>query len=342
MVRLLSDDDIATVLDLEALLPVVADAFRKQTTGEVERPERPHYPFGAGLETDTNAGETIGEPNGTGLCMPAYVHGADYVATKLATVVEDNPERGLPTVTAQIALADAETGQPVGYLAGNRITSARTGCIGGLAARELAPGTDPLEVGVIGAGTQARWQTRAIAAAVDREIASVRVYSPSDSRLDCAEDLDAELAASVTAVSSPREAVEEASVVVTATTSTEPVFPGDALEPPTLVIAIGAYTPEMRELDAETIERAERIVADVPEEALETGDLREAPDPEYDIEPLGEVLVQSDDQGSGDESATGTGTVVLESVGSAVLDAAAAAVVFDRALDRDVGTTVSL
>ncbi|WP_440769226.1 ornithine cyclodeaminase family protein [Natronorubrum sp. DTA28] len=329
MVRVLSHEDIASVLDLEALLPVVADAFEKQRTGAVERPERPHYPIGTGLDLDAPS-----EPTGTGLCMPAYVHGADYAATKLVTVVEDNPERGLPTVTAQISLTNAETGQPVGYLAGNRITNARTGCIGGLAARELAA-EGPIELAVIGAGTQARWQTRAIAAAVgvDR-LESIRVYSPSDSRIDCAQELESELGVETTPVSSSRDAVEDASVVVTTTTSTEPVFPGEALAAGALVIAVGAYTPEMRELDETTIERAARVVADVPSEAAETGDLRGHDD--LELCSLGDVLAGTHGRESADE------IVVLESVGTAVLDAAAAEFVFDRAVDRERGTTTAL
>lgn len=329
MVRVLSDDDVASVLDLEALLPVVADAFEQQRAGAVERPERPHYPIGAGLDP-----ETPEEPTGTGLCMPAYIHGNAYAATKLVTVCEDNPDRGLPTVTAQLSLADAETGQPVGYLAGNRITSARTGCIGGLAARELAVDGD-LELAVIGAGTQARWQTRAIAAAVgvDR-LASIRVYSPSDSRLECARDLESELGVSVTPVSSPREAVTDASVVVTTTTSTEPVFSGEDLADGALVIAVGAYTATMRELDDTTIERAARIIADVPDEALETGDLRTHDD--FEVRSFGDVLADGDGRQSSDE------IVVLESVGTAALDAATAEFVFDRAEADDLGTTVSI
>ena len=329
MVRVLSDDDIASVLDLEALLPVVADAFEKQRAGAVERPERPHYPIGTGLDPDATD-----DPSGTGLCMPAYVHGADYAATKLVSVVEDNPERGLSTVTAQIEVIDAETGQPVGYLAGNRITNARTGCIGGLAARELAA-AGPLDVAVIGAGTQARWQTRAIAAAVGTDrLASVRVYSPSDSRRECAADLEAELGVPATAVERPREAVADADVVVTATTSTEPVFPGEALASGALVIAVGAYTAEMRELDDATIDRADRVFADVPEEARETGDLREHDG--LDVRPFGDAVVGEAGRESDDE------IVVLESVGTAVLDAAAVEFVFDRALERELGTTVPL
>ncbi|WP_255169819.1 ornithine cyclodeaminase family protein [Natrononativus amylolyticus] len=325
MVRILSEDDVASVLDLEELLSVVAEAFEKQGEGAVERPERPHYPVGIGRdESDPE------RPLGTGLCMPAYVHGAAYAVTKLAAVFEGNEARGLPTVNAQIALTDADCGLPVGYLAGTLITNARTGCIGGLAARELAA-TGPVRLAVFGAGTQARWQTRAVAAATPLE--SVRVYSPSDSRERCASELDAELEAPVTAVSSPTAALEEATVVVTATTSTEPVFSGAALEPGTLVIAVGAYTPAMRELDAETVERAACVFADVPSEALETGDLREqAVDPiPFAAALSGEAGRRSDEE-----------ILVLSSVGSAVLDAAAAAFLFDRARSAGVGTEVSL
>ncbi|SIR86873.1 ornithine cyclodeaminase family protein [Natronorubrum thiooxidans] len=329
MVRVLSDEDIASVLDLESLLPVVADAFEKQRAGAVERPERPHYPIGTGLDPATPA-----ESTGTGLCMPAYIHGNAYAATKLVTVCEDNPERGLPTVTSQLSLADAETGQPVGYLAGNRITSARTGCIGGLAARKLAV-DGPLDLAVIGAGTQARWQTRAIAAAVgvDR-LAAIRVYSPSDSRLECARDLESALDVDVTPVASPREAVTDASVVVTTTTSTEPVFPGEALAAGTLVIAVGAYTAAMRELDETTIERASRIIADVPDEAVETGDLRTHDG--LEVSSFSDTLADGDGRTASDE------IIVLESVGTAVLDAATAEFVFARAEDADLGTTVTI
>ncbi|MFB6221766.1 MAG: ornithine cyclodeaminase family protein [Halolamina sp.] len=321
--RVLSDDDVASVLDLETLLPVVEQAFRKQGRGDVERPERPHFPVGAGIESE--------EPLGTGLTMPAYIHGSDYYATKLASVHEANPDRGLPTVQAQIAVTDARTGEPAAMMAGTRVTNARTGCIGGLAAEHLASADGPVRLGVIGAGTQARWQTRAIAAA--RGVADVRVYSPSTSREGCAADLRAE-GFDAKAVDSARAAVEDVSVVVTATTATAPVFPGDALSPGTLVVAVGAYTAEMRELDAATVERAAKLFADVPEEAATTGDF-----PAHDADaltPLSTVFEGEAGRGSADE------IIVVASVGSAVLDAAASAALYERALAENVGTDVSL
>ncbi|WP_458207671.1 ornithine cyclodeaminase family protein [Haladaptatus sp. NG-SE-30] len=324
MVRILSDANVASILDVESLLPVVREAFVKQGRGEVERPDRPHFPVGAGLRGD--------DPLGTGLVMPAYIHGADNYATKLVGVHEGNVDRGLPTVNAQIALTDAETGQPTALVAGTRITNARTGCIGGLAAAELAQ--SPITLGVIGAGTQARWQTRCIGAACELE--SIRVYSPSDSKRECARDLESELDIPATAVESPSDAVSNANVVVTATTATSPVFPGNALEPGTLVVAIGAYTAEMHELDRTTFDRADRIFADVPDEVAEIGDLQATDLLEDDLVPLSDVF-----EGLAGRDAE-SDIVVVESVGTAVLDAAASEHVFDRAVASKVGEEFDL
>lgn len=324
MVRVIDDDAVAALLDLPALLPVVADAFRAQRAGAVERPERPHFPIGAGLDDEDSE-----HAPGTGLAMPAYVHGTETYATKVASVHEDNPARGLPTVHAQVLLADAATGVPAALLAGNRVTNARTGCIGGLAVSNLVE--PPVRLATFGAGTQARWQARAVAAATDVE--AVAVYSPSDSKHDCAAELDAALDASVRAASSPADALAGTNAVVTATTSTEPVF--DAADCPdgTVVVAVGAYTPEMCELDAELVARADRVYADVPEEAVETGDL----DGRRPLEDLREFADCFDDSRVRSEE-----LVVVESVGSAVLDAATADWLLQRARDADVGADVPL
>lgn len=322
--RILSDDDVASLLDLQALLPEIEHAFRKQGRDEVERPDRPHFPIGEGLDDDDHS-------LGTGLTMPAYIHGEEQYATKLASVHEGNAERGLPTVQAQISLTDARTGEPAALMAGTRVTNARTGCIGGLAAKHLANGSGPVRLGVVGAGTQARWQSRAISAA--RGVESARIYSPSKSRQECAADLRGE-GIDAEAVDSASAAVSDAAVVVTTTTATDPVFPGEALSPGTLVIAIGAYTPEMRELDEQTVSRAERVFGDVPSEVVKTGDFPETE--EAELVPLSAVLEGSAGRKSAAE------ILIVGSVGSAVLDAAAATALFERARTENVGSDIRL
>jgi len=325
MVLVLSEADVERQLELAPLVDVVAETLVRQAAGEVERPERPHFPVGVGLDGD--------EPTGTGIAMPAYVHGTDHYATKLVGVHEGNTERGLPTINAQIVLTDARTGVPEALVAGTTVTNARTGCIGAAAVRALAPATDPLTLGVVGAGAQARWQTRAIATVASFD--DVRIYSPSDSRLACAADLDGE-GIPARAVATPAEAVADADVVVTATTATEPVFPAAALAPGALVVAVGAFTDEMQELEPAVLADAERVFADVPSEVAHTGDLLASSLEVSDLVELGVPL----DEGYTRESPSGR--LVVASVGSATLDATAGAAVYRRAVEAGDGTEVSL
>ncbi|AFK20608.1 ornithine cyclodeaminase family protein [Haloferax mediterranei ATCC 33500] len=335
MVQILSADDVRGLLSLPELFPVVEEAFVKQGHDEVERPSRPHFPVGIGIDGGTGDVDAVEHdhrpPLGTALTMPAYIHGHEVYATKLAAVHAANAARGLQTVNAQVVLNDARTGLSLAFLDGTTITNARTGCVGGLAATYLSTG--PVHLGVLGAGTQARWQTRAIAAATDVE--SVRIYSPTVSRERCAADLrddgiDAE------AVSSPKIAVSESTVVVTATTSTEPAFAAEWLNPGTLVIAIGAYTGEMQELGPATFDRASRVFADVPEEVADIGDVRESGLTESDLIPLSGVFEGGVGRDSDDE------ILIVESVGSAVLDAATAEYLYEKSIENGVGEDVEL
>lgn len=327
MVRILDATQVASLLDISELLSVIESALVKQGRGEVVRPERPHFPVGEGLDP-----ERPNEALGTGLTMPAYIHGTDYYATKLVGFFEENSMRDLPTINAQIVVNEANTGLPVAVMDGTHITGMRTGCIGGLAARELA--NEPVDLGVIGAGTQARLQTRAIAAATNLD--RVRIYSRSDSRAACANELDDELDASVEPVDSARMAVEGVNVVVTATTAEAPVFDGDWLDAGTLVIAVGAFSPEMQELDPKAFDRASQVFADVPEEVADTGDVIAADLTDEAIGSLADVLEGTTGRDHEDE------IIIVESVGSAVFDAATAAHVVGLAETGDVGTMVHL
>lgn len=322
MLHVLSSADVEGILELEGLLETVERGLIAQYRGTVERPERPHYPIGHGIDGDT--------PLGTGLVMPAYVHGAAYAVTKLVGVFEGNEDRALPTINALLVLTDARTGVPRGVMDGTLVTNARTGCIGGVAVRALTTGS--VTLGVLGAGAQARWQTRAIGAA--RPVDQVRIYSPSDSKYECAEDLRAE-GFDAEAVESSATAVHDASVVVTATTSESPVFPASALRDGAVVVAIGAFTESMQELEAAVVDEAVAVYADVPSEAANTGDIVHSSLVEVDLIELGRLLAKEVSPPEFED-----GHVVVESVGSAVLDAVAAERLYDRVVERDRGTTV--
>ncbi|MFB6114493.1 MAG: ornithine cyclodeaminase family protein [Halodesulfurarchaeum sp.] len=328
MVRILSSDEVRSLIDLEDVLDAVEETFAKQRAGDVERPERPHYPVGKGLDA-----EDPDTPMGTALVMPAYVHGSEHFATKLVSVHDGNPSRGLSTVNAQITVNDASTGLPVAYMDGTFITSARTGSIGGLTARTFTEG--PVTVGVIGAGTQARWQLRAIAAAT--EIDRIHWFDIDESVLaEGIDELEGDIDAPIEAVDRADAAASDVDILVTATTSPEPVFDGEALTPGTVVVGIGAYTPEMQEIGSTTFERANVVYADVPTEVATIGDVTGAGQEVTDLVPFSDALAGKSGRSDG------TDIIVVESVGSAVMDAVTANYVFERARADDVGTDVTL
>lgn len=263
--------------------------------------------------------------------MPAYIHGDDHYATKLVGVHEGNEARGPRRSTPRSCSRTPGPGSRSRSWPGPVYTNARAACIGALAVCDLAP--DARTLGVVGADARGYWQSRAISTVADLE--TVLVYSPSESKYECAEALD-EVGVPATAVESVADAVSPADVVVTAATSTEPVFPAEALQPGTLVVAAGAYTAGLQEIEAAVFDHAARVFADVSEEVATIGDLDATALGEDDLVPLGAVIEGRIGRESPDD------VVVVESVGTAVLDAEASGYVYRAARDADVGEDISL
>ena len=122
---------------------------------------------------------------------------------------------------------------------------------------------------------------------------------------------------------------------MTATTSADPVFPADALGPGTLVVAIGAYESGMQELEPGVFDCAARVFADVPEEVATIGDLAATSLTAADLVPMA-ALFDGADRASAEE------IVVVESVGSAVFDVAAATATYEAAREAGLGTDIAL
>ena len=200
---------------------------------------------------------------GTVLLMPAF--GEQGVGVKLVTLTPSNSERGLPFIHAVYALFETATQAPVGLLDGAALTAIRTAAVSGLATRHLAR-TDSSRLAIFGAGVQARSHLRAMLAV--RPIEDVVVVSRTRER---AETLAKE--AGVDARVGAPDEVGDRDLVCTCTTSATPVFDGSLLAPGTHVNAVGAYRPDLRELDTETIERA-RVVVETRDDTMEeAGDL---------------------------------------------------------------------
>ncbi|HYZ11972.1 MAG TPA: ornithine cyclodeaminase family protein [Actinomycetota bacterium] len=221
-----------------------------------ERPPPPGLPQRTGVEV----------PGGELLLMPAA--GPTGVGVKLVTLAPSNPGRGLPFVQASYVLFEPNTLSPEAIIDGTTLTTVRTAAVSGLATRLLAL-PDATRLVLFGAGVMATAHLEAMLAV--RPFRSLRVVSRSSGP---AEELAARARESGldAAVAGP-DAVTEADVICTCTTSPRPVFDGRLVPKGAHVNAIGSYQPETRELDDETIRRA-RVVVETREAALaEAGDL---------------------------------------------------------------------
>lgn len=237
-------------------------------------------------------------------------------------------------------LFDAESGDPIALLDGASINPFKTGAAGAVGVDALAR-DDASTAGIIGAGTQARGQL--LATAVVRDLDEVSAFSPTaDSRQSFATEMDDRLDADVQAVESSSRAVTGADIVITATTASDPVFDGDALEPGAHVTAMGQYHPEKRELDGQTIAKA-TYVPDLRARtetdagayilAREAGQI----DNDHVHAELGEVVA-----GSAPGRQDADEITVLDSGGTAIETVAAAHMLYERAKDEGLGETIQL
>jgi ornithine cyclodeaminase/alanine dehydrogenase-like protein (mu-crystallin family) len=227
-----------------------------------------------------------------------------------------------------VALFDGETGEALALFEADRLGQRRTGAASGIATKLLSS-SDARRVGLIGAGWQAQSQLEAIC--MVRSIDTVRVFSRRpESRAAFAAQMK-HLNIDIQPVSSADEAVEGADIVITATSSRDPVLPNRALGDRVHINAIGANSLNRHELEPETVRHCDRIVVDSLDQcAIEAGDLNEALGPRDDVrwsrvEELGTALHENRAR-KPDERRT-----LFKSTGLATWDIACAATVFNAA-----------
>jgi ornithine cyclodeaminase/alanine dehydrogenase-like protein (mu-crystallin family) len=310
-VLVLSRAEVRRLLDLDQLLEALERAFVELSAGRASVPPR--------IAASTERGFLA--------AMPGYADG--ILETKLVSVFAGNHDVGLPSHQATIALFDDETGKPLALMDGTEITAVRTGAASAVATRALAR-PDARVLAVLGAGVQARSHIDAVTRV--RQFDEVRVASRNPEHA-------AALAAEVggTACASFEEAVSAADVVCACTDAGEPIFPADWLAPGMHLTSVGA-SREGPELDPAVV-RAGLLAVEsrVAFEPYPAGAHElQGVEPSAAVE-LGEILAGTrGGRTSADE------ITVYKSTGHAVEDAAAAGLVYRRALEDGVGTEVEL
>jgi ornithine cyclodeaminase/alanine dehydrogenase-like protein (mu-crystallin family) len=318
-VLILGEADVRELLDMEGCIAAMTEALSSLARGQVHLPLRPVV-------------RPPGEPTIFGL-MPVHRGGERPVyALKTLVIAPDNSGRGLDPHQGTVSLFDGVTGQTLALMNASPITAIRTAACSAVATRLLAR-DDARELAVVGAGHQAHTHVAAMRLALPFERVRIASRTPESSRTLAAE-------AGAEAVETVEDAVRGADVVVTVTSSSEPVLRREWLKPGVHVNAVGACLPDMRELDAATVADSSFFVDSRESAENEAGDLLlaiqdGAVGPDHIRAEIGEVLIGERPGRASPEEIT-----VFESLGLAVEDLFAAEYVVRRAQEVGRGMTV--
>jgi alanine dehydrogenase len=305
----LTEADVEALLSPADAVAAVEDSFRRLASGEVVN--KPRY-------------RVVSE--GVSLAVMSAVDTVLRLAGVKSYAVSS---AGVPFV---VTLFDTDAGELAAVIEADRLGQLRTGAASGVAAKYLAS-EGATSLGIIGCGWQAESQVRCIREAVPTIERVVAYCRTEESLQEFCRRLDAE------AGESHRDPAEQ-DVVVTATTSKDPVLRGEWLRPGALVCAMGANDRRRRELDNAVLERASFVCCDSIEQAkLESGDLIEPVDQGIldwlEVHELQEVVAGEVHGRQSDED-----IVVFKSNGVAAWDVAAGARTLELARQRGTGTQV--
>lgn len=247
----LSQEDVIAAggLDIAATVSDIEDVFRLHGLGEYALPEKIVLHW-----QDAPAGQLENHIN----TMPGYVGGRfDVAGLKTIASFPRNPfEHGLPRASALVVLNDTQTGLPLAAMDGTLISAARTGAATGVAARYLAR-EDVTRVGLIGAGVQNRTQLMALKVARP-QIEVAAVFDLRRERAAAfASEMSQELEIDVAVADSAESAVRQADILVTATTTTEPIVQQDWLKPGALYAHVAGY-----ECEYDVIRQVDKVLVD--------------------------------------------------------------------------------
>jgi thiomorpholine-carboxylate dehydrogenase len=289
----LDEDQVRAHLRMADLIPAMERALIDFSAGKVIQPVRSVIP--------------VDPPGGFYGMMPALT--PEGLGQKIVTFYPPNAERGIPTHMATIFLVDPETGTPLAVMDGTLITEMRTAGVSAAATKLLAS-PDAMVLTILGSGVQARSHVEALR--LVRKFEEIRVWSPN---AEHAQTFANEIGAKAM---SAEDAVRNADVVVTATSSKTPVLRGAWLKPGCHVNAIGACRPDWRELDDDAMRNL--VFVDSREAAMkESGDIILS-GAKIHAE-LGEAL-------AGKVPPRANETTIFKSLGMAVEDIAAALLVY--------------
>jgi ornithine cyclodeaminase len=326
-VLVLNEAEIRGLIGAAQALSAVREAFASLGRGEAVLP--------GVINLD------VPEPPGEVHVKGAYLAGAACFAVKVASGFSGNPARGLPASGGLMLAFDAETGLLAALLFDNAfLTELRTGSAGALAAELLAP-SQVGRVGIVGAGSQARYQLESLL--LVRRPEQVAVWGRSPERAEaCARELRERFGVAARAVGAAREAVVGSDLVVTVTPSRSPLVEADWVGPGVHVTAVGSDAPDKNELAPVLLAKADKVVADSLEQCLRLGEIHHAVragalEPGAVYAALGEIAAGRKPGRTSEDEIT-----IADLTGVGVQDTAVASLVLTEARRRGVGRALEV
>jgi ornithine cyclodeaminase/alanine dehydrogenase-like protein (mu-crystallin family) len=314
-VLLLTEDEVRHLLTMDMALAAVEEALRKMALDEVQNIPR------ARSQTDhvmlhilSAAAKTLG-----------------FMGYKAYTTSRKGAQ-------FHVALYDGKTGSLLALIQADYLGQVRTGAASGVATQYMAR-PDAAEVGLFGSGKQARTQLQAICRV--RKIRRVQVYSPNEeNRRRFAIEMGRLCQTEVEPVPRPEMAAQDKDIIITATTSREPVLNGNWVAEGTHLNVVGSNFLAKAEVDVVTVRECDSIVVDSKDQArLEAGDfvqpIEDGTIHWADIHELGQVIV-----GRFTGRAHPQDVTMFKSLGIAIEDVAVAARVYAKAIAEGVGRRV--
>jgi len=324
-ILLLTSSEVRAALSMSDAIDAMRRGFSALSLDEANVPMRTFIPLD-GFE-------------GSALFMPAYSQPEASYAVKVASIHPGNVAKGIAAVQALVALFDAETGRVVAIMDGKTITAIRTGAGSGLATDLLARANSRVAV-VFGSGVQARSNLAAVCCARDILLAFCISRSLENAEVFAAE-MSAELGIEVRATDDTA-VVEEADVICTTTTATEPILFARQLKKGVHINAVGTHRSTDAEI-ADDIVTTAKVVVDRREACLvEAGDIIRPIEAglmteDHIFAELGEIVAGQKPGRENDDEIT-----LFKSVGNAIQDLVAATTAVKNARRLGLGTEVDL
>jgi ornithine cyclodeaminase len=254
--RYLSKEEVALLLPMNECIAVMKEAFSNLADGKCLQPLR----------------SLMWLPDRKGLLgmMPGYAEAPGVLGIKSITVFHENKKHGKPSHQGTVTLFDANFGTPLLIADAMEITAIRTAAASALATSLLSR-HDSSRLAILGTGEQAERHIQAIS--VVRNIQEVFLWGRSEENaLQLAQKLSVNNKLKISFTKTVAEAVENADIICTVTSSSQPVLRGEWIQPGTHINAVGACSPNARELDTKAVQMSSLFTDSYESLCNEAGD----------------------------------------------------------------------